>query len=168
MDAGAPITVCPGFGVNLNLTTSGTSFLWSPSSGLSNPTASNPIASVTSTTLYTVVVTDASGCSASDTVTVNVDPNGQCDIVYYSGFTPNGDGINDYWQIDGISIDPKNEVYIFNRWGDKVWQTVGYDNASNRWDGKSYRGRNIVPDGTYFFIIKFQDRNINGYIELTK
>ena len=168
VDAGAPITVCPGFGVNLNLTTSGTSYLWSPSSGLSNPTASNPIVTVTSTTLYTVVVTDASGCSASDTVTVNVDPNGQCDIVYYTGFTPNGDGINDYWQIDGISIDPKNEVYIFNRWGDKIWQTVGYDNASNRWDGKTTRGRNSVPDGTYFFIIKFQDRNINGYIELTK
>ena len=168
VDAGAPVTVCPGFGVNLNLTTSGTSFLWSPTSGLTNPTASNPTANVSSTTVFTVVVTDASGCSASDTVTVIVDDNGQCDIIYYIGFTPNGDGYNDYWHIDGIAVDPKNEVFIFNRWGDKVWETTGYDNLTKKWEGRNKRGTNLVPDGTYFFIIKFQDRTIKGYVELTK
>ncbi len=168
LDAGPPLTVCPGFGINLNCT-GANSFVWSPASLLNDPTAVNPIATLSSTTLFTVVGTDAaSGCSASDTVTVFVDENGACEIAVYNGFTPNGDGNNDFWLIDGISIDPKNQVYIFNRWGDKIWETKGYNNIDNRWDGKNYREKNLVPDGTYFYIIHFQDKVYKGYIELTK
>ena len=168
VDAGPPLTVCPSYGISLNCT-GANSFVWSPGSVLDNPNVVNPTASILSTTLFTVVGTDAiSGCSATDTVTVFVDENGQCDIEFFSGFTPNGDGNNDYWHIDGISVDPKNEVFIFNRWGDKVWQTTGYDNTTNKWEGTNFRGKNLVPDGTYFFIIKFQDKNYKGYIELTK
>lgn len=168
IDAGPPLTVCPGFGTNL-LCVGGNTYAWTPSSVLNNPNISNPIATLNATTLFTVIATDAtSGCSSTDTVTVFVDENGQCDIVYYNGFTPNGDSHNDYWHIDGISVDPKNKVFIFNRWGDKVWETVGYDNASNRWEGKPSRGNNYVPDGTYFFIISFQDKTYKGYIEVTK
>lgn len=169
VDAGQPLTVCPGFGITLNCTSGANSFVWSPPSLLDNPTASNPIATLTSTTTFTVVGTDAtSGCFSSDTVTVFVDENGQCDIVFYNGFTPNGDGDNDYWHIDGISIDRKNQVFIFNRWGDKVWETTGYNNIDNRWEGKPLGGKHLSPDGTYFFIINFQDKTYKGYIELTK
>lgn len=168
LDAGTPLTVCPGFGINLNCS-GATSFVWSPGAVLNNPNVVNPVATLSSTTLFTVVGTDAtSGCSASDTVTVFVDENGSCDIVFYNGFTPNGDNNNDFWYIDGISIDLKNEVSIFNRWGDKVWETVGYNNTDKRWDGRSSKGNKIVPDGTYFYIIKFKDKIYKGYIELTK
>lgn len=168
IDAGPPLTVCPGFGTNL-LVTGGNSFVWSPGSVLDNPNINNPVATLTATTLFTVVGTDAtSGCSSTDTVTVFVDEGGQCDIVFYNGFTPNGDNDNDYWHIDGISIDKKNKVFIFNRWGDKVWETTGYNNIDNRWEGKPLRGKNLAPDGTYFFIINFQDKTYKGYIELTK
>ncbi len=169
VDAGPSLTVCPGFGINLNCTTGPSTFSWSPASVLTNPNIANPVANISSTTLFTVVATDASsGCSSSDTVTVFVDDNGTCDIVIYNGFTPNGDNNNDFWFIDGISVDRKNQVYIFNRWGDKVWETTGYNNIDNRWEGKTYKGKNLVPDGTYFYIIHFQDKDYKGYIELTK
>jgi gliding motility-associated-like protein len=165
--AGSPITVCSGFGANLNAS-GASSYIWSPSGLLNNPSIANPIATISQTTMFTVVGTDAiSGCKASDSVTVFIDTTGTCDIVVFNGFTPNGDNHNDYWYIDGISSDKNNEVSIFNRWGDKVWATKGYDNQSNRWDGKGFSGSNL-PDGTYFFIINVKDKTLKGYVELTR
>lgn len=168
VDAGNPLTVCPGFGINLNCS-GANSFVWSPPSLLNDPYIVNPVATLSSTTLFTVIGTDAtSGCSATDTVTVFVNENGSCDIVFYNGFTPNGDNQNDFWFIDGISIDKKNEVSIFNRWGDKVWDTVGYDNTNNKWDGRSNKGGKPLPDGTYFYIVRFKGEIHKGYVELTR
>jgi gliding motility-associated-like protein len=165
VDAGPPLTACPGYGINLNCS-GANSFVWSPAANLNSATAVSPVATLTSTTLFTVVGTDAtSGCSSTDTVTVFVDENGACDLVIYNGFTPNGDDNNDYWYIDGISMDPKNQVSIFNRWGDKVWETVGYDNVSNRWQGKTAKGSK-VPSGTYFYVIRYKDSTMTGYVEL--
>ncbi|MFL5763839.1 MAG: gliding motility-associated C-terminal domain-containing protein [Bacteroidia bacterium] len=167
IDAGPSITVCPGYGVNLNCS-GANSFVWSPGSNLDNPTAPSPIATLSTTTLFTVVGTDAtSGCSSTDTVTVYVDENGNCDVITYNGFTPNGDSHNDYWHIDGISVDPKNDVRIFNRWGDKIWETVGYDNVSNRWEGKTMQGKD-APSGTYYFVLHFKGTPHSGYVELTR
>ena len=59
-----------------------------------------------------------------------------------SGFSPNGDGINDFWQIVGIDKYPNNTVYIFNRLGVKVFSSINY---KNDWNG-FYNG-NKVPDG---------------------
>lgn len=166
LDAGNPLSVCPGFGINLNCT-GANSFLWSPSSALDNPTLASPVASLSSTTLFTVVGTDAtSGCSSIDTVTVFVVENGSCDIIVYNGFTPNGDNSNDFWYIDGISVDLKNQVSIFNRWGDKIWEAVGYDNTGTRWEGRSAGKK--VPTGTYFYVIRFKDTTLTGYVELTQ
>ncbi|MGC9331781.1 MAG: gliding motility-associated C-terminal domain-containing protein [Bacteroidales bacterium] len=79
--AGSDKTICGGGNVTIggSPTASGGSppysFAWSPSTGLSSTTAANPIASPASTTTYTVVVTDVSGCSSSDDVIVTVSPN---------------------------------------------------------------------------------------------
>ena len=167
VNAGATVTVCPGFGASLNVT-GASSFLWSPSGPLNNAAIANPVATLTQTTTFTVVGTDAtSGCTASDSVVVIVDTNGACDIVAYNGFTPNGDSHNDFWYIDGISADKQNEVSIFNRWGEKIWATTGYDNQSKRWEGNSFAGT-IVPDGTYYYIIKYKNSTLKGYVELTR
>ena len=167
VNAGANVTVCPGFGANLNVT-GASSYIWSPGSLLNSATIPNPIANIVQTTVFTVVGTDAaSGCTAMDTVTVIADTNGPCDIVAYNGFTPNGDSHNDFWYIDGISADKQNEVSIFNRWGEKIWATTGYDNQSNRWEGNSFSG-GIVPDGTYYYIISFKHSTLKGYVELTR
>ena len=69
-NAGGDTGVCSGNSVGLNAT-GGTTYLWSPTSGLSNPSISNPVASPSSTTTYTVSVTDANGCSNVDDVVVS-------------------------------------------------------------------------------------------------
>ncbi|PCI95775.1 MAG: hypothetical protein COB15_11820 [Flavobacteriales bacterium] len=65
--------VCEGVCVQLN-TVGGTSYIWTPSTGLSNDTIANPLACPTTTTTYIVTGTDATGCSSSDTITITINP----------------------------------------------------------------------------------------------
>ncbi|XLS27424.1 gliding motility-associated C-terminal domain-containing protein [Flavobacteriaceae bacterium M23B6Z8] len=71
------------------------------------------------------------------------------------GFSPDGDGINDFWEIPGIENYPQNTVTIYNRWGDMVFQINGYDNNSRVFRGDANnltgRGAGLLPEGTYFF-----------------
>lgn len=86
------------------------------------------------------------------------------DVVIYNGITPNGDGDNDFFFIDGIEQYPDNSVTIFNRWGVKVYETRGYNNTNKIFDGTS-DGRitlsqnDRLPVGTYFYVITY---NRNG------
>lgn len=73
-DAGNNVSICPGGSTQLNAT-GGVFYVWSPTSGLSASNISNPVASPTTTTTYVVTVTDANGCSATDSVTVTVGNN---------------------------------------------------------------------------------------------
>ena len=66
-------TICAGQSVNLT-STGGTTYLWSPSSGLNNPNIANPVATPSSTTTYTVTITDTHGCTKTGTVTITVNP----------------------------------------------------------------------------------------------
>jgi gliding motility-associated-like protein len=97
-----------------------------------------------------------------------LDPD-QCDIVPEKGFSPNGDANNDFWKIRGIDSYPNNTVKVFNRWGNLVFETAEYNNNTNAWkgeaNGKLLLGQSDVPDGTYFFMIKVEDRKpISGYV----
>ncbi|GAB4446830.1 MAG: hypothetical protein OHK0036_00270 [Bacteroidia bacterium] len=121
-----------------------TNYVWMPATDLSNPNSSNPVTSTTVTATYTVIVTDANGCTNWDTVTVYVYP----EIVVPNGFSPNGDGKNDFWVIDNIQQFPDNEVEIYNRWGEKLFYAKGY---KNDFDGK-YNGKDL-PVGTYYYVI---------------
>ncbi len=92
------------------------------------------------------------------------------------GFSPNGDGINDFWSIDGIEDNPDNMVSIYNRWGDIVFQVQGYDNRSNVFDGtaneKTKMGANELPSGTYFFNIEVTGehnlKKLQGYLVIKR
>lgn len=78
--------------------------------------------------------------------------------------TPDGDGKNDYWHIGGIENYPDNEVLIFNRWGTKVKEYVGYNNANKRWDGTNDKNE-YLPDGVYYYILKIKDiKTYTGWI----
>ena len=72
-NAGSNVTICNGENTTLGAS-GGTSYAWSPSTGLSATNIYNPIASPTTTRIYTVTVTDANGCTDTDQVTVSVDP----------------------------------------------------------------------------------------------
>jgi gliding motility-associated-like protein len=90
------------------------------------------------------------------------------------GFSPDGDGINDVWQIKGIRNYPNNKVKIFNRWGNLVFEIDGYNNEDRGWQGE-VKSRIVisgteVPDGTYFYLIDLGDgsKPLNGYITLIR
>lgn len=73
-DAGNNVTICPGGSAQLNAT-GGVSYVWTPVTGLSATNIANPVATPSTTTTYIVTVTDANGCSATDSVTVTVGNN---------------------------------------------------------------------------------------------
>jgi gliding motility-associated-like protein len=97
------------------------------------------------------------------------DPN-PCDLVIPQGFSPNGDGINDIFELKGITAYPDNHVSIFNRWGNLVYEDAGYDNTNVKWDGsnsgKLSTGTGPVPEGTYFYVIDLGDGSkvLSGYV----
>jgi gliding motility-associated-like protein len=126
----------------------GSSYLWTPITGLSDPTIANPIAlldkSIDSIT-YTVTAYDINGCSARDAVKVKLfqsDP----DILVPSAFTPNADGKNDIIKPILIGISKLHYFSIFNRWGQQVFAT---SEIGKGWDGL-FNGVK-QPSGTYVF-----------------
>jgi gliding motility-associated-like protein len=139
----------------------GFTYKWSPETGLSNPNILNPTASPSNDTQYTLTVTAADGCSAIAHITVNVLLN----IVVPNTFTPNGDGINDFWEIQHLESYPNCTVQIFNRYGEKLYYSVGYPIP---WDGK-YKGNNL-PSGTYYYIIdpKNGRKPVSGWVAVIR
>ncbi len=86
-------------------------------------------------------------------------------LVIPNAFTPNGDGINDTWNIKYIENYPNCKVDIYNRYGEKLYSSIGYPIP---WDGK-YKGA-ILPIGTYYYIINPEDGHtaIAGYIAIIR
>jgi gliding motility-associated-like protein len=132
----------------------GSSFIWNPGKTMTDSTVADPVVSPTVTTLYTVTVTSAQGCTSTDTVTVFVLPQ----FVPPGGFTPNGDGINDTWILN-INNFPNVTVEVFNRWGERLFHSDGYKLP---WNG--YYNNEPLPVGTYYYVINLNDpRFPNAY-----
>jgi gliding motility-associated-like protein len=148
------LTVCCNdtiiFGSSANLSASGaTSYLWTPSTGLSCTNCPNPIASPTVTTTYTITSNDAGNCSLQREVTVYVEP-ACADFTVPNVFTPNNDGINDYLVITMVHPTAYS-ITIFDRWGRQVFSST---NINDYWNGKINGTGSLVPDGVYYYTIK--------------
>ncbi|MBK9176417.1 MAG: gliding motility-associated C-terminal domain-containing protein [Flavobacteriales bacterium] len=145
-DAGPDVEIAEGAAVQLNVT-GGTNWNWSPTAGLSGNGIPNPIANPQQPTAY-AVSTQLNGCTYTDTVYVEViqliDPP--------NTFTPNGDGMNDTWEVPGIADYPGSEVIIYDRWGQKVFNSNGYREP---WDGTN-NGRPL-SEGTYYYFIQLNE-----------
>ena len=79
-------------------------------------------------------------------------------------FTPNGDGVNDYFEIPGLLSYPNNELLVFNRYSDKVYQKRGY---ANDWDGSN------LPQGNYYYFLTiYLDNNVvqkySGFVAIKR
>lgn len=153
-------TVSLGFPAQLNVT-GGIAFEWSPEEGLSDPTIGNPTATPFENTTYSVTVTVSDGCFAVREMTVNVVEDFL--VIPPNLFSPNGDGINDYWVIDNIDNYPICEVIVFNRWGSEIFSSEGYQND---WDGTN--GGQRVSDGTYYYILKCADKTYKGAVTILR
>ncbi len=81
-----------------------------------------------------------------------------------TGFSPNGDGVNDFFTIRGLQSFPDNELQIFNRWGSLVFQQKGY---KNKWDG-TFNNQNL-PDGTYFYLLQAGGgQEYSGFVQINR
>jgi gliding motility-associated-like protein len=99
------------------------------------------------------------GCnSIPSTVNIAVKNCDNVDFNIPEGFSPNGDGINDFFVIRGIDRYPNNKILFFNRWGNKVYEANNYQNT---WDGTVTKGLHIgadqLPAGTYFYVLDLGD-----------
>ncbi len=121
-------------------------YRWEPSTGLDNSTIPDPVATPQISTRYTVYALNDYGCEESDSIYLEVID----DIMAYNVFSPNGDGINDYFDIKNADRFPEVIVEVYNRWGDQFFSSKGYDDGK-RWDGNA-RG-NPAPMGTYYYVI---------------
>lgn len=110
--------------------------------------------------VYNVIITDDIGCTL-DTLAV-VEPNIGCFFIA-TALTPNGDGANDEWLIGGLEYFPLSEVQVYNRWGQLLYESIGY---SVPWDG-THNG-NDLPASDYYFIIRYDDAEdpITGSVTL--
>jgi gliding motility-associated-like protein len=136
-------------------------YLWTPASFLSSDTAMAPKATPDNDITYKLIVTAEGGCTASDTIFIRVLKSPEVP----NAFSPNGDGINDTWFIKYLDGYPGATVDVYDRGGQIVFHTVGYDVA---WDG-NYKGK-ALPVGTYYYIINPRNGKpvISGSVTIIK
>ncbi len=119
------------------------------------------------TTSYYVTATE-NGCeSAPASVDISFV---NCDIIIPTAFTPDYDGTNDSWELENIdNVYPNNVVSVYNRWGNKLYESVQGDYDSNPWDGL-YNGEEL-PVASYYYIIEYNDNvteNSVGVVSIIK
>jgi gliding motility-associated-like protein len=148
VSAGPDKTITEGDAVELEGTANGNyPVLWSPLPTLTFPAKDplHPLAAPTVTTTYTLSG-KAGYCTGESQVTITVTPR----VRIPNAFSPNGDGLDDAWEIDRIAEYPNSRVIVFNRWGLKLFETTNYS-RSNQWDG-TIKGQ-PAPLGTYYYLI---------------
>lgn len=123
-----------------------TNWFWEFSDGTTSPAASPTHVfrlgdSVMTDTVY-FHYTTIDNCDSSMMITIDIR---ELELTVPNVFTPNGDNINDLWEIPQLEAYVGNELVVFNRWGQKVYERSNY---GGDWDGGS------LPDGTYFYILR--------------
>ncbi|HVS93136.1 MAG TPA: PKD-like domain-containing protein [Mucilaginibacter sp.] len=163
VNAGGTVYVLHGRTITLTPTVSdnNVTYSWSPDINISSTTVKNPVITGDVDRTYTLTVTDSRGCVSSDQTFVKVSP----EVVVPNTFTPNGDGVNDLWNIQGLIAYREAVVDIFDRYGQKVYHSIGY---AKPWDG-IYNGK-MVPYGVYYYVIdtKLDGIVLSGYVTVVR
>jgi len=162
--AGGNKSIAIGSSVLLKATTTAnvTDVAWSPAAGLSSTKILQPVASPAITTTYTLLVKTRNGCVGIDSATVKVLLP---DVIIPNTFTPNGDGINDTWNIKNLDLYQSCTVQVYNRWGQNVYTSIGYGTP---WDG-TYKGAPL-PAGSYYYVIDLKNGGalLSGFVAIIR
>jgi gliding motility-associated-like protein len=127
----------------------GSSYAWTPVTGLNKANLADPVSTADTTTTYLVTATNQFGCYAIDSVTVYVEADGKLAFVAPNAFTPNNDGRNDCFRVISRNGTIIEELAIFNRWGQQVFVST---ETNPCWNGV-FKGEK-QPGGTYVYMIK--------------
>jgi gliding motility-associated-like protein len=92
----------------------------------------------------------------------------ECEIIIPTAFTPNADTWNDDWEIVNLdNVYPDNVVYVYNRWGNSVFESIPGDYNGKRWDG--ILNGSLLPVGSYYYMVEFNDgvtEGLNGVVSI--
>ncbi|CAN5562835.1 hypothetical protein BH10BAC2_BH10BAC2_33380 [soil metagenome] len=161
--SGSNVELLEGGSIELPAVITGTdlTYKWTPPVSLDHDDIAHPVASPVKYITYTLLVTSAQGCSATANVIVKVFQNPKIP----NAFSPNRDGINDIWQIQYLNTYADATVSVFNRYGQKVFYSVGYTTA---WNG-TYNGADL-PVGTYYYVIDTKKglKPFSGYVAILR
>lgn len=138
------------------------SFYWTPSDYLDDPKSLNPTATPPTDISYTLTATSEQGCLPSvDNISISVFPK----ITVPNSFSPNGDGINDIWEIPAAHAFQKVSIKILNRSGQVVFESNG---PFRPWDGTT-NGKEL-PSAVYYYRVYFNDdlETFSGWINLIR
>ena len=114
---------------------------------------------------YFLTVTDTNGCIHSDSSHILIENSSDCFLIP-EVVTPNNDGKNDVWHIQGLDPSMSHSIEIYNRWGNQIFNKTDFEND---WDCRSNCGiiidekNGLVPTGTYFYILKTGGPNGASY-----
>lgn len=163
-NAGGDKVLFEGQQVQLNGSIAGdkiTNYYWTPTTGLDNPNSITPNASPKDNITYTFNVVSQTCGTSTSSVFVRVYKK----ITIPNAFTPNNDGINDFWDIDALITYPSCLVSVFDRNGQKVYQSIGYPKP---WDGT--RNGAPLPTGTYYYIIDLKNNTpkLSGWVVIIR
>jgi gliding motility-associated-like protein len=147
--------------------------LWSSMDGTGNIiTPNDPLTLVTElevgTNVFLWTVSNGPCGTTSDSMLIIV--NDCTELIVPDAFSPNGDGVNDDYVIEGLEYYPKNSILIYNRWGTLVYESSPY---RNDWDGRSQADLNWgeeLPEATYYYILDLGngDAALTGFIYLKR
>lgn len=134
---------------------------WEPAGLFDDPASGTPTAVISGTTLVIVTVTAANGCSARDSIIITATdiPCGSGQIFVPSAFSPNNDGLNDVFRLQGTVIESLT-LEIFDRWGNPVFVS---DDINLPWDG-TFQGRPLAAD-VYGYVLRVDCYGDQGFID---
>jgi gliding motility-associated-like protein len=118
--------------------------------------------------IYRIWDNDVIPSSDTALVTIVIEPN---KLSVPNGFSPDGDGVNETFVIQGLEAYPDAGLQIYNRWGNLVYEKVPYD---NKWEGTSNVGGVLfgsnLPEGTYFYMLDLNndEKPMSGYVILKR
>ena len=162
-NAGSNKVIFEGQTVKLNGSEEyGGTYYWTPDSAISDPNSLTPSVSPSNSTTYTLHVKSTNSCGDdSSSVFVKVYKT----ITIPNTFSPNGDGINDVWNIDALVTYPGCLLQVFDRYGQQVYKSTGYNKP---WDGKC-NGK-LLPTGTYYYVLDLKNNTpkISGWLLILK
>jgi gliding motility-associated-like protein len=167
VDAGPDQTIGLGFDTRVRAiaNAANVTFQWFPAdSTLSCSDCPNPRVFPMSTTLYTVVVRDGDDCTALDSLQINVTKD--YPVYFPSGFSPNGDGANDYYTVlRGPAVNQVLSLRVFDRWGELIYEgeNLPLNVESAGWDG-TFKGEKM-DSGVFVYLaeIQFIDGEVAQY-----
>lgn len=158
---------CDGLTYSINPVQGATSYNWTVTSGFTivsgQGTTTITVTADNTTQTGTVSVSAVNGPCSSVEASAPIDASlADGNLDFPKAFSPNGDNINDTWEIKNLEKFPVNEVIIFNRWGSEVYKTKGYQ---NNWTG------NGLEQGTYFYKVRVTvcdgvEKEFTGYVTL--